>query len=131
MGFRALAGRKRPDGARQRATFLLHAVFDRARRDLVVDVLNDLNDQNLFILAAASQAPEPFVKAVYDRYRHVALRQNEEPFSYVHFYSNLSYLQSIGLILLLSTKVSRTYTNRIQLLFSPELLETIGKARFS
>lgn len=108
----------------------IQAVFDRARRDLIVDVLNDLNDQNLFILLAVSDAPEPFVKAVYERYCRLARQQHEEPFSYVHFYASLSYLQSIGLILLLSTKVGRTYTNRIQTLFAPELLESIAQVRF-
>lgn len=108
----------------------IHTVFDRARRDLVVDVLTDLNDQNLFILMAVAGTHEPFVKDVYDRYRQVSREQHEEPFSYVHFYSNLSYLQSIGLILLLSTKVGRAYTNRIQILFDCELLKAIWEARF-
>jgi len=105
-------------------------VFNRARHDLVRDVLADLNDRNLLILKAAADAREPFVKEVYARYRRISRDEGEEPFSYVYFYSSLSYLQSIGLILLLSTKVGRTYTNRIQLLFGPELLEAIGQARF-
>ena len=49
----------------------------------------------------------------------------EDPFSYVYFYANMSYLQSIGLIVLLSTKVGRTYSHCVQLLFDIELLETI------
>jgi cell division control protein 6 len=105
-------------------------IFDRARRDILKDVLADLNDRNLLILQAASEAREPFVKEVYARYCRISQAASEEPFSYVYFYSSLSYLQSIGLILLLSTKVGRTYTNRIQLLFDPELLEVIGRARF-
>jgi len=106
------------------------AVFDRARRDQVVDILTDLNDRNLFILPAVAESREPFAKAVYHRYRRIARQHQEEPFSYVHFYSSLSYLQSIGLILLLSTKVGRTYTNQLQLLFTPELFEGIWQARF-
>ena len=58
------------------------------------------------------------------------MQMQEEPFSYVYFYSNLSYLQSIGLILLLSTKVGRTYTNRIQPLFDLEPLEAAWQTRF-
>lgn len=107
----------------------LNVVFERARRDLVADVLADLNDQNLFILSAIASSPRPFVKAIYERYRGIALDEHEEPFSYVHFYSSLSYLQSIGLILLLSTKVGRTYTNQIQLLFASELLDPILQTR--
>ena len=82
------------------------------------------------ILKAAIDTREPFVKAVYEHYRRISRHQHEEPFSYVYFYMNLSYLQSIGLIVLLSTKVGRTYTNRIQLLFDIELLETIWEGRF-
>ena len=90
----------------------------------------DLNDRNPLILRAAVETREPFVKAVYARYRRISLDVGEEPFSYAYFYANRSYLQSVGLILLLSTKVGRTYTNRIQLLFDPELLVEIGQARF-
>ena len=71
------------------------------------------------------------MKAVCNRYCRLSQAENEEPFSYVYSYSSLSYLQSIGLILLLSTKVGRTYTNRIRLLFDPELLEAVGRARLS
>jgi Cdc6-like AAA superfamily ATPase len=108
----------------------LRSLFDRARRDLIGDVLTDLNARNLLILKAAVDAPEPFVKSVYEHYCRLSLAEHEEPFSYVYFYTNLSYLQSIGLILLLSTKVGRTYTNQIQPLFAPELLEAIWEARF-
>lgn len=107
----------------------VHTVFERARRDLIVDVLADLNDQNLLILMAIAESPEPFVKTVYERYRQLALQYHEEPFSYVHFYTSLSYLQSIGLILLLSTQVGRTYTNRLELLFDPGLLHSIWETR--
>ena len=55
---------------------------------------------------------------------------NEEPYSYVYFYSNLSYLQSLGLILLASAKLGRTYTNRIQPTFDPGILEAIWPMRF-
>jgi hypothetical protein len=48
----------------------------------------------------------------------------------VHLWDgSLSYLQSIGLMLLLSTKVGRTYTNQIQLLFAGELLDAIRQTR--
>lgn len=103
-------------------------VFSRARRDILKDVLVDLNTQSLLILRATRTAPEPFVKEVYGRYRRICREELEEPYSYVYFYSSLSYLQSIGLILLLSTKVDRTYTNRIQLLCDPEILQTIEEA---
>ena len=104
--------------------------LSKPRRDILLDVVADLNDRNILILKAALTTPEPQVKLVYDRYRHLSLQMSEEPFSYVYFYSNLSYLQSIGLILLVSTKVGRTYTNRIQILFDPDLLMTIWQARF-
>jgi Cdc6-like AAA superfamily ATPase len=106
------------------------ALFERAQQDLTVEVLRDLNERNLLILQAAIDVADPLVKAVYDRYRFLSEQLREEPFSYVYFYTNLSYLQSIGLVLLLSTKTGRTYTNRIQLLFQPELLGAVWEQRF-
>jgi len=104
--------------------------FERARRDIVVDLLNDLSDKNLLILKAASMSPERHVKDVYSRYRRLSVEMKEEPFSYVYFYSNLAYLQSLGLVVLVSTKVNRSYTNRIELAFAPELLEVLWQMRF-
>jgi cell division control protein 6 len=105
--------------------------FEKARRDILEDVIKDLNDSNLTILKAALSQHDGHVKDVYDAYRRISSQVNEEPFSYVHFYSDLSYLQSLGLILLISTKVSRTYTNRIQLTFDPAILSTIWQMRFA
>ena len=105
-------------------------VFDRARRDLVQDVLFDLADSNLVVLKAIAEGREPFVKAVYERYRQISFSVGNEPFSYVHFYASLSYLQSSGLILLVSTKVGRAYTNQLQLLFDRELLRSTWNTRF-
>ncbi|MFC1675936.1 Cdc6/Cdc18 family protein [Planctomycetota bacterium] len=104
--------------------------FEKARRDIMSDVVKDLNDKNLLILKAALNRQAGFVKDVYKVYREISAQFNEEPFSYVHFYSNLSYLQSLGLILLISTKVNRTYTNRIQLTFDSSILVTVLKMRF-
>ncbi len=104
--------------------------FEKARRDIMFDVVKDLNDKNLLILEAALSRQNSFVKDIYDAYRKISTQYNEDPFSYVHFYSNLSYLQSLGLILLISTKVSKTYTNRIQLTFDPSVLTTIWQTRF-
>ena len=106
-------------------------VFNRARRDLLSDILADLNDRNLLILKASAEVAEPFVKKVYERYRQLCQQEHQEPFSYVYFYSSLSYLQSIGLVILLSTKVGRTYTNRIQLLFEPTMFDSIWEERLA
>jgi Cdc6-like AAA superfamily ATPase len=104
--------------------------FEKARRDIMVEVVRDLNDKNLLILKAAVSCQEDHVKDVYQVYRKMSTQCSEEPFSYVHFYSNLSYLQSLGLILLISTKVARTYTNRIQPAFDPSILSAVWTARF-
>lgn len=108
----------------------LAETFEIARRDILVDVIRDLNDKNLLILQAALSQPAGHVKEVYQAYRQISGQFHEEPFSYVHFYANLSYLQSLGLILLIATKVHRAYTNRIQLLFDPDLLVAICQVRF-
>ena len=65
--------------------------FERAQRDIVQDVLGDLNDRNLLILRAATLESQPFVKAIYERYRRLSQQMHEEPFSYVYFYTSLSY----------------------------------------
>jgi Cdc6-like AAA superfamily ATPase len=119
-------------------TLYLHALepdvplrdhFEKARRDITFDVIRDLNDKNLLILKA-SIGGDGYVKDIYETYRRISIHHNEEPFSYMYFYSNLSYLQSLGLILLISTKVHRTYTNRIRLTFDPGILEAIWQNRF-
>lgn len=104
--------------------------FEKARRDILVEVIRDLNDKNLLILHAAQTQLQGYVKEVYQSYRQISRAFQEEPYSYVYFYANLSYLQSLGLILLVSTKVGRTYTNRIQLTFDPAVLQSIWQARF-
>jgi len=104
--------------------------FEKARRDIMLDVVKDLNDKNLLILKAALSRKNSFVRDVYENYKSISAQYNEEFCSYVNFYSNLSYLQSLGLILLISTKVNRTYTNRIQLTFDPSILNTIWQTRF-
>jgi cell division control protein 6 len=104
--------------------------FHRALRDLTNDVLLNLTDASLLMLSAVTDEREPLVKNVYQRYRHLCSEHRCEPFSYVYFYSNLSYLQSIGLILLTSTKVGRSFTNRVELLFHSAVLRQICESRF-
>jgi len=104
--------------------------FEKARRDIVCDVVQDLNDKNLLILRAVQITPNGYVKDIYETYRRISIQVSEEPFSYMHFYSNLSYLQSLGLILMMSTKIKQTYTNRIQLTFDTDILTAVWRMRF-
>jgi len=104
--------------------------FEKARRDIMYDVVKDLNDKNLLILKAVTGCPDGLAKGVYEAYQRVSTQFHEEPLSYMAFYSTLSYLQSLGLIVLLSTKVNRTYTSRIQLTFDPGILGAIWATRF-
>ncbi len=108
----------------------LQRQFEKARRDITFDVIKDLNDRNLLILKAVRDRADGFAKDVYETYRRTSVQVHEEPFSYMHFYSNLSYLQSLGLLVLISTKVHRTYANRIQLTFDPSILTTVWSMRF-
>jgi cell division control protein 6 len=104
--------------------------FERARRDVVIDIINDLSDPMLLMLRAVKAAPTDFAKDVYTRYCRFCQARAEKPFSYMHFYSNLSYLQSVGLVALVSTKVGRTYTNRVLLNFDQPVVEEICRLRF-
>lgn len=108
----------------------VRSCFERARRDIIVDVISDLSEANLMILWAAATSPNEFAKDIYRRYCRLSLDHQEKPFSYVYFYSNLSYLQSVGLIALASAKVDRTYTNRILLAFDTSILDQIWRLRF-
>jgi len=108
----------------------LQASFQNALRDLTADLICDLNYSNLLVLKAVSQTANGLVKDVYDRYSKLCVAKSEKPFCYAHFYNNLSYLQSLGLILLSSTKIGRAYTNRIGLLFHPSLLDVAYQAKF-
>ncbi len=103
--------------------------FEKARHDIVVDMIHDLSDPNLMILKAVSLRGTDFVKEIYERYCRLSHSRYLKPFSYVYFYSNLSYLQSVGLIALLSAKVGRSYTNRAVLTFDQSILDTVSKLR--
>ena len=104
--------------------------FENARKDIYVDLITDLSDTNLLILKAVTLIADKFAKKVFAAYNDVSRRNNENPCSYVHFYNQLSYLQSLGLIMMLSTKVNRTYANRITLLCNLEIIREVYKIRF-
>ena len=108
----------------------LEKCFEEARRDLMIDVINDLTDVNLMILWAAATCKSDFAKDIYQRYCRFSQDQQARPFSYVYFYANLSYLQSVGLVGLVSTKVDRTYANRVILTCERSVAEQISKLRF-
>ena len=48
----------------------------------------------------------------------------------MYFYTNLGYLQSVGLVALVATKVDRTYTNRVVVTFDRSIVEQICRLRF-
>jgi cell division control protein 6 len=108
----------------------LEKCFEDARRDLMIDVINDLTDANLMILWAATTCKSDFAKNIYQRYCQFSQNHQARPFSYVYFYANLSYLQSVGLVGLISTKVDRTYANRVILTCERSIAEQISKLRF-
>lgn len=108
----------------------LRSCFEQARRDLVIDLINDLADGTLMILWAAATVENDLAKSVYERYCRYSHTRKEKPFSYMYFYSNLSYLQSVGLVALVSTKIGRSYTNRVIPNFDKTVAEQICKLRF-
>ncbi len=106
------------------------AAFERAAKDIVIDVIQDLNDKCLLILESCRRTKSGFAKDIYQCYVRLSEEYGETPFSYMHFYNNLSYLQSCSLIVLVATKVDRTYTNRIRILFDQNIVEEIFKTAF-
>ena len=105
--------------------------FERARRDVVVDIIHDLSDALLLVLRAVDMSPTDFAKAIYSQYGRLCRVHGTKRFSYMHFYSSLSYLQTVGLVALISTKVGRAYANRVELTFDPPILCQICQLRFS
>ena len=108
----------------------LEYCFENARKDIYIDMINDLSDTNLLILKAATMIENAFAKKVYAAYLDIARRSNTPSCSYVHFYNQLSYLQSLGIIMMLSTKVNKTYANRITVLCNLEIIRESYKIRF-
>ena len=104
--------------------------FEEARKDIVVDQVNDLTDANLMILWSAATGKSDLVKDIYKRYCQFSRNHQIKPFSYMYFYTNLGYLQSVGLLALLSTKIERVFTNRVVLTFDKSIVEQICKLRF-
>lgn len=105
--------------------------FERARRDIIRELIQGLNDRMILILQAIQEEKEGYARSVYQRYRKISLDKGEDPFSYTHFCTALSYLQASGLILISQVKVNRTYTNRIARLFEPEMLNVVLQLRFA
>jgi cell division control protein 6 len=104
--------------------------FEQARRDVIVEVFNNLPGPLLFILQAIATSKSDFAKEIYQKYKKVSSSQREKPFSYVHYYANLSYLQSMGLVALIATKVGCTYANRVMLTFEESVFDSIYDFRF-
>ena len=104
--------------------------FEKARKDIIVDMITDLSDSTLMILQAVVKSRSAFARDIYKTYCKTSSGNSEKPFSYVYFNSNLSYLQSLGLIALISTKVGRAYAHRVMLTFEKHVLEPIYNVRF-
>lgn len=104
--------------------------FDHAQRDIYVDLISDLNARNLLILRAIQTTRERFVKKVFRTYEQLSRGMGESSYSYVYFLNNLSYMQSLGLVLLVQTKVNRSYTSTVSLLFAEHVLDSIFRLRF-
>ena len=104
--------------------------FEDARKDIVIDQVNDLTNANLMILWAAATSKSDLAKDIYGRYCRFSQDHGAKPFSYMHFYTNLGYLQSVGLLALVATKINRTYTNRVLLTFDGSVAQQICKFRF-
>jgi Cdc6-like AAA superfamily ATPase len=105
--------------------------FDKAKKDILVELLANQSDQVILILTAALKSPDKLVKSVYFVYSITCKEQNIKPFTYQHFYNQLSYLQSTGLIMLISTREKSGNPNKIETLFDHNILSQIYQYRFS
>jgi len=108
----------------------IETCFEDARKDIVIDQVNDLTDSNLVMLWAAAMSKSKLARDIYNRYCRFSRDHQVKPFSYMYFYTNLGYLQSVGLLALESAKVDRAYTNRVILTFDKSIAEQLCKLRF-
>ena len=108
----------------------IEACFEKARKDIIVDMITDLSDTSLMILQGIIKSKSAFARDIYKTYCRISTAKSEKPFSYVYFNSNLSYLQSLGLIALISTKVGRAYAHRVMLTFERAVFDPIYSMRF-
>ena len=104
--------------------------FSKAREDVVKDILANTNEKALLILKASLEEPTKLVKTVYQQYVTLSRNYREEPYGYTQFYSTLTYLASLGLVWLVSAKVDRTFTNRVESLISQAELSAVFAQRF-
>lgn len=104
--------------------------FSKAREDVIKDVLLSTNDKALLILKACLEEPTKLVKNVYQHYIACSRNCREEPYGYTQYYSALAYLASLGLLILVSAKVDRTFTNRVEPLISTDELNAVFAERF-
>jgi len=104
--------------------------FEKARRDIFVDVIAALGDKELLTLWAAASCQTGFAKTVYRGFRALCEQHHEVPISYAHWYTMLGQLQAMGAILLVAAKTGRCYTNRIDILFEHKILEATMGRRF-
>ena len=101
-----------------------------AQRDIYVDLVADLSDTNLLILRAATMVADKFARKVFRAYEDLAREERERICSYVHFNNQLSYLQSLGLVLMISVKVNRTYANKVKILCNEGIIRQVYEIRF-
>ena len=104
--------------------------FEQARRNVVIDLIRELSDTNLLILWAIATAKSDLARPIYSQYAEYCRRLSENPFSYMHFYTQLTYLQSVGLVRLVAYKVRRCYTKQIEPLFDRAQADEICRLRF-
>jgi Cdc6-like AAA superfamily ATPase len=101
----------------------VQACFDKAREDVMSDVLSNTNEKSLLILKAALQEPTRLVKVVYQQYVALCQQYGEDPYGYTQYYAAIGFMASLGVLVLVSAKVDRTYSNRIELLVSGEQID--------
>ena len=108
----------------------VQACFDKAREDVMADVLSNTNEKSLLILKAALQEQTKLVKVVYQHYVTLCRQYREEPYGYTQYYAAIGFMASLGVLALVSAKVDRTYSNRIELLVTGEQIDAAITKRF-
>ncbi len=105
--------------------------FTKAKLDILTELLANQTDETILILTAVQKSHDKLVKSVYATYCIICQEKNTKPYTYQHFYNQISYLQSAGLITIIATRQKSGNPNRIEPLYDSSLLSQIYQYRFN
>ena len=107
----------------------LAETFTRAQEDIFEDLILYQENQTLLVLLAVVHAKQKLMKEIYGIYCRLADRNGERVLGYNTFLNTMNYLNSIGIFLLITRKVTRGWSNKVHLLCREQLIKAVCDAK--